>query len=505
MAAEPAQANHANSADSNTTRARIARVEHGLEPLSLGATEHAMHLDVASLMRLNNDPGLSVAVIDHYQVVWAKAYGSINPAGKRPVTTRTLFQAGSISKPVTTAGMLALVNQGLLSLDEDVNAKLQSWKVPENELTKTQKVTLRRLASHTAGLTVEGFPGYDVDAALPNLVQILDGQPPANSPAIRVDFVPGSKSRYSGGGVAIEQQLMIDVTGESFPDLMKRLVLDKIGMGDSTYLEPLPEAWAVRTATGTYADGRPVHGRWHVYPEMAAAGLWTTPTDLARFAIEVAQAKNGSSHKVLPPTLAREMLTAQPGTDGDGALGFFVSSEKPGDFQHSGVDEGFQAFLLMNADTGQGIVVMANSANGIPVGMEYIHSVAREYAWRNMPGDRSEARQLVLIAKLRGVDRALSAYEAFKLSADVEKHPDEHVLDMLGYRLLQGGQTQSAIRALEKNATEYPHSADVYASLGVAYAAAGKSEPAVAAFKKSLGIDPDNQDAKDGLKKLSTK
>src|SRR6266704_996806 len=207
-------------------------------------------------------------------MAWAKGYGVAEPGGKVPVTTRTLFQAGSISKPVAAAAMLALVEQGKLSLDEDVNMKLKSWKVPENEFTKEQKVTLRRLASHTAGLTVHGFPGYDVDEKVPTLVQIFNGEKPANTDAIRVDFVPGTEERYSGGGVTIEQQLMMDVSGKQFPVLMKETVLDKIGMSDSSYEQPLPPARAAMTAGGVYADGKPVHGKWHVYPEMAAAGMW---------------------------------------------------------------------------------------------------------------------------------------------------------------------------------------------------------------------------------------
>jgi CubicO group peptidase (beta-lactamase class C family) len=170
---------------------------------------------------------------------------------------------------------------------------LKSWKVPENEFTKDQKVTLRRIMSHTAGLTVHGFPGYDVDSPLPTLVEILKGEKPANTDPIRVDTVPGTKSRYSEGGVTIEQQLIMDVTGKQFPALVRELVLDRIGMNDSSYEQPLPAARASMTAGGTYGDGRPVHGKWHVYPEMAAAGLWTTPTDLAKFAIEIALSKQG--------------------------------------------------------------------------------------------------------------------------------------------------------------------------------------------------------------------
>jgi CubicO group peptidase (beta-lactamase class C family) len=256
---------------------RLQRVEHTVVELPGSPGESPLQLSLAELMKTFNVPGLSIAVIENYKIVDAKGYGVIAPGSSTPVTTKTLFQAGSISKPVAATGALFLVGQGKLSLDEDVNKKLTTWKVPENEFTQTEKVTLRRLMSHTAGLTVHGFPGYDVDAVVPSVVQVLNGEKPANTDPIRVDIVPGTKSRYSGGGVTIEQLLMMDVTGKQFPALMRELVLDKIGMTDSSYEQPLPSARAAMTAGGAYADGKPVHGKWHIYPEMAAAGLWTTP------------------------------------------------------------------------------------------------------------------------------------------------------------------------------------------------------------------------------------
>jgi CubicO group peptidase (beta-lactamase class C family) len=504
FAADEPTTSPAPSPRSDSPNVRAARIESGIEPLSIGTKEPALKLDLRQLMKLHSDPGLSIAVIDGYKIAWAKAYGVTEAAGRFPVTTRTLFQAGSISKPVAATAMLALVEKGKLSLDEDVNARLKSWKVPENEFTKDQKVTLRRLASHTAGLTVHGFPGYDIDATLPTLVQIFNGEPPANTPPIRVDFIPGSLSRYSGGGITIEQQVMMDVSGETFPNLVKSTVLDKIGMADSSYMQPLPPTWAIKTCSGTYADGKPVHGKWHVYPEMAAAGLWTTPTDLAKFAIDTALSKQGRSNKVLSQTTVREMLTAQPATEGEVGLGFFVPKQHSGEFQHNGADEGFQALLVMNADTGQGAVVMANSDNGILVALEYIHGIAKEYRWANMPAERSVARQLVLIAKIKGVDAALESYDELKTVSDQKKHPDEHVLAMLGDRLLQAGKTEDAIKALEKNATEYPDSASAYESIGEACAAAGQKERAIRSFEKALKIDPTNTNAKDQLKKLTS-
>jgi CubicO group peptidase (beta-lactamase class C family) len=418
--------------------------------------------------------------------------------GKAPVTTKTLFQAGSISKPVAATGMLAMVQQGKLSLDEDVNAKLKTWKVPENEFTKEQKVTLRRLASHTAGLTVHGFPGYDVDDKLPTLVEIFNGEKPANTAPIRVDFVPGTKERYSGGGVTIEQQVMMDVTAKPFPALMKETVLDKIGMSDSSYQQPLPGSWATRTATGTYRDGKAVRGKWHVYPEMAAAGLWTTPTDLAKFAIEIALSKRGKSNKVLSQQTTEEMLT--PVLEGAG-LGFFVSKDRPGEFGHNGADEGFQALLVMNADTGQGAAIMANSDNGILVASELLRGIAKEYGWKYVE-KRGPYEELLLTAKLGGADAVLERCDELKSAGGTGQPLPEFVLNAVGYDFLRDGKTDEAIRLFRRNVQEYPESANVWDSLGEAYAAAEKKDLAIENYQKSLELNPKNENAKERLKKL---
>jgi CubicO group peptidase (beta-lactamase class C family) len=479
-----------------SVEARI-RVEQGIEPLEFKKGEAPLALDLAQVMQLANDPGLAVAVIDGFKIAWAKGYGFTELAGTRRVTAKTLFQAASISKPVTAMGMLALVQQGKLSLDEDVNAKLKTWKIPENEFTREQKVTLRRLASHTAGLTVSGFPGYDVDEKLPTLVQIFNGEKPANTPPIHVDVVPGTKEQYSGGGVTIEQQVMTDATGMPFATLMKQLVLDRISMKDSTYEQPLPVAWAARTATGTYTDGKPVRGRWHVYPEMAAAGLWTTPTDLAKFAIEIALSKHGRSNKVLSQRAVQEMVTAQPNTD-DSGIGFGLPTQQPGVFAHNGANEGFQALLAMNADTGQGIAIMANSDNGILVAEELRRTVAKEYSWKYPPEPRWVGDQLTLVAQLKGTDVALARFDELKADG---KSPGEEALNQVGYRMLRGN-TTDAIKVFSKNVREYPRSANAYDSLGDAYAAAGENEIAIENYKKALKIDPANEKANKQLKKL---
>lgn len=352
-------------------------------------------VNVQKLMAAYKVPGLSFAVINDFKIVSAQGLGVTDAGGTTPVTPRTLFQAGSISKPVATMGALALIEEGKLSLDEDVNRELKSWKVPDNEFTKEQKVTLRRIMSHSAGVTGHGFPGYAVNEPRPTLIQILNGAKPANTPPVKVDFEPGTRWRYSGGGVLIEQQLMIDVTGKPFPEIMRETVFNKIGMIDSIYEQPLPPSRAATAASGTYANGKAVVGRWHIYPEMAAAGLWTTPSDLAKLAIDVALSKRGQSNRVLSQSMAAEMLKVQmPRVEeialGDEqhrdrmGLGFFLGDEtRPDLFGHIGDDEGFQAMMIMFADSGKGAVVMANSQHGIMLGDFLLEQIAKDYSWKN--------------------------------------------------------------------------------------------------------------------------
>ena len=477
---------------------RLQRVEDTAVELSGESGEAPLRLGLAELMKTFNVPALSLAIIENYKIVDTKAYGVIAPGSNTPVTTKTLFQAGSISKPVAATGALALVERGKLSLDEDVNTKLTSWKVPENEFTRSDKVTLRRLMSHTAGLTVHGFPGYDIDAPIPSVVQVLNGEKPANTDPIRVDIVPGTKERYSGGGITIEQLLMIDVTGKQFPPLMRELVLDKIGMSDSSYEQPLPPVRAALTAGGAYADGKPVHGKWHIYPEMAAAGLWTTPTDLAKFAIEIALSKQGKSNRVLSQKTTQEMLT--PVKD-EAGLGFFLEKDNPGQFGHNGDDEGFQALLTMNADTGSGIAMMADSENGISVMQYLLRRVAKEYSW-NYKTEQDLGSDLLLVSKIKGTAAALARYDNLKQSKDGASQIHEAVLNNLGYRLLFSGKEQDAILVFRKNVSEYPQSSNVYDSLGEAYMKAGQKDLAIQDYEKSLQLDPKNNNAVEQLKKL---
>jgi len=489
-----------NTKESGQTSARLQRVESMAVELPAVPGETPLRLSLAELMKAYNVPGLSIAVIENFKIVDVKGYGVIAPESSSPVTPKTLFQAGSISKPVAATGALWMVEHGQLSLDEDVNKKLMTWKVPENEFTTTEKVTLRRLMSHTAGTTVHGFPGYDVDAPLPALVQIFNGEKPANTEPIRVDTVPGTKWRYSGGGVTVEQQLIIDVSGKPFPTFMRETVLDKIGMSESSYEQPLPPARAPMTAGGAFQDGKAVHGKWHVYPEMAAAGLWTTPTDLAKFAIEIGLSKRGKSNRVLSEKMTEEMLTS---VMNDVGLGFFLDKDNPGQFGHSGADAGFQALLTMNADNGNGVAMMVDSDNGIHVMDALLRRVAKEYGWnyKIQPDNGSEG--LFLLTKLKGLPAAFACYDELKKQAGAV---DERRLNALGYHLLYSGMgrdmEQDAVQVFQKNVQEYPQSSNVYDSLGEAYMKVGQTDLAIQNYETSLQLNPKNDNAVRQLQKL---
>jgi CubicO group peptidase (beta-lactamase class C family) len=336
---------------------------------------------IAERMKQLHVPGVSVAVINHGQIEWAKGYGLADSQAKTPVTPETLFEAGSVSKPIAAMAALKLVEEGKLNLDRDVNSQLKSWKVPENKFTKQHVVDLRGILSHTAGFTIHGFPGYVVGKPIPTLIQILDGErPPANTRPVRVDKVPGKGFRYSGGGVTVMQQLVIDVTGQPFPQVAHDLVLAPLAMTSSTYEQPLPAAWASRAASGYTRQGKPFTGRWHVYPEMAAAGLWTTPSDVARYAIEVQRAHEGKSSKVLSHKMVEEMLTPQGG--GPVGLGPFISGTgKSRRFGHGGDDAGFVCKFVADFDGGQGAMVMTNSDSGGQLCEEILNGIAVAYGW----------------------------------------------------------------------------------------------------------------------------
>lgn len=332
-------------------------------------------------MQRRNIPGLSIAVMDSGKIVLARGYGVTVRGGNAPVTAATRFQAGSISKPVTAVGVMRLVERGQLQLDRDVNEYLRSWKVPDTVVAAGEKVTVRGLLSHSAGVGVHGFDGYASTVVPPTLLQVLDGVKPANSPAIRIEQRPGARHRYSGGGYTILQQLLIDVTRQPFDEYMMREVLAPVDMTASTFTQPLPPSLVPDAATGHLPDGTSVPGGWHVYPEMAAAGLWTTPTDLAKFALGLYQSVRREPAALLQPEGARQMLSYQR-NDFMGLGVFLRGNNDRLEFSHNGRDEGFDAAMTATT-SGQGVVIMMNANDDSDIMGRIQRIVARMYEWPN--------------------------------------------------------------------------------------------------------------------------
>ena len=327
------------SSNSSDFEQRIQRIASGLRPGNVIAGEPPMKL--ADRMNKLHVPGVSIAVI-HGGAIDARGFG-VAAIGGAPVTPETLFQAGSISKPVSAVAVLALVQAGKLDLDADVNLSLKNWKIPANSFTA--KVTLRRLLNHSAGISVSGFPGYPAGAPIPSLRDILNGALPANTAPIVVEHEPGTQFNYSGGGYTIVQQLLVDVTGQPFPKLLEDVVLKPFLMKHSSFIQPLPKSDAESAATPYGATGKPVPGGPHTYPKLAAAGLWTTPNDIAHFALRLLAARNDRDTSVLSQSTTLEML--EPGL-GDYGLGPIVRGISPHRrFLHNGVNDGFVNVMVV--------------------------------------------------------------------------------------------------------------------------------------------------------------
>ncbi|GAB3569590.1 hypothetical protein GCM10027578_24280 [Spirosoma luteolum] len=356
---------------------RIRQVETGLMPAVQLAGQPDQHYALADRMRHFRVPAVSIALVNNGQVEWARAYGFLSSDSTRPANAQTLFQAASISKPISAMGALKLVEQGKLHLDTAINRYLTSWQVPSSPFTAARPITLRGLLSHSAGLTVHGFSGYQAGRPVPTLVQILTGQPPANSPAVVSDTMPGLRWSYSGGGYVLLQQALEDVTGQPLATFMQQTVLAPLGMTHSTFEQPLPTSLTANAAIGHFANGRPIAGNWRTHPEQAAAGLWTTPSDLARYLIEVQQAYNNRSNRVLSSATTRTMMTPQVGDQG---LGPGLDTTQ-GAFGHSGGNVGYRCLLYAFTPSGQGAVVMTNSDAGMDLVNEIFRSIAHTYHW----------------------------------------------------------------------------------------------------------------------------
>ncbi|MFC4164875.1 serine hydrolase [Epilithonimonas zeae] len=447
-------------------------------------------------MAFYNMNAVSIAVIKDYKVEWSKAYGYADVAENRKATPQTLFQAASISKSINSLGQLKLVEQGKLGLDDDINNYLKSWKFPYDSVSKGKKISIANLLSHKAGLSVHGFGGYQKGKELPTIIQILDGQKPANSPAVRSVFEPGTKFQYSGGGTTISQLILENTTGEKYEDYMWKNVLTPLGMNESSYNQP-PSQDKEKLLATAYNNGKEVKGKYHIYPEKAAAGLWTNPNDLAKYIIETQLSLLGKSNKVL----SKEMSVKRV----ENNYGVFLNDFKDTKyFAHSGGNEGFVCYYIGSVEDGNGLVVMTNG-NNFKLIDEILLSIASLNQWKNYPIEPQKESIALTIRKecLKNVDKGIALYKELKRTKPNDYNfSNENELNELGYEFLRDNQLDTALKIFDLNVNEFPKSGNVYDSRGEAYF--NKKEYALSKkdYQKSLELDPANHNAKEMVLKI---
>ncbi len=371
-----------SSNEADDVQSRISEVEKSLIAAVVNTGSEPVGMSMSDRMQHFQVPGVSIAVINNGEIEWAKGYGVTEAGGTQEITTDTVFQAASVSKPVSVTGIMLLAQAGVIDITRNVNDYLTSWRLADNDLTETNKATVQRLMSHTGGTNVSGFAGYTVGSAIPTLLQVLNGAPPADTEPIRVIYEPGTRYSYSGGGMEVLQQMAEDVTRMPFRSYMKNNVFDKLDMNSSDFVQPMAGPLAARAAKGHDMSGVMIPGGWRIYPELIAAGLWTTPSDLATLLIEVQKAATSDEGALLTQETANRILTPQPNTNSAMGLGFALLNGKGGlIFNHSGSVFGYKSYVTVYRDRGQGIAIMMNGDNGYALMMEVVRSVAKVYGW----------------------------------------------------------------------------------------------------------------------------
>ena len=371
-------------AHTDTTNDLIKKVENGLIT-NVVYIEGDATSSIEDRMEHYGVPGVSIAVIHNGEIVWARGYGVMDTKSKSPVTEETLFQASLLSMPVTAIGALRLVEQNKVTLDGNINNYLKSWQLPDNEFTKEKKATLKNLLNGTAGINLHAIAGYHTDESVPTLIQVLNGTPPVKNDPIRINREVESELDISAGAYAIIQQMMIDVQGREFPELMNELVLQPLEMNNSNFNQELSAEQLKIAAMGHLTDGSIVKD---TYPVMAANGLWTTASDLAKFVINIQQSLKDYNGKGLSKDMTELMLTPSKyksiyWPDFKYGLGLSIENiEKDTYFGHHGWSGGFFDLMKAHRDKGYGVVVLANST--VPAfNNEVIRAVALAYDWDN--------------------------------------------------------------------------------------------------------------------------
>ena len=438
--------------------ARIHIFESSLRPAVSIAGDPEPHWTLQERMAHWKVPAVGIAVVRDGKLAWARGYGVLQAGGKERANTETMFSVGSVSKVGAAAMTLRMVDAGLLDLDRDVNRYLTRWQIPANAFTDLRPVTLRGILSHSAGLTVHGFPDFQPGEALPTVIDTLEGRPPARHEPVRVVFTPGAQFRYSGGGITVEQLVVEEASGMDFPGAARHYVFDPLGMRRSTYENPLPDRYG-NIAKAHDAEGRPtaLPRGYEAMPEMAASGLWTTPSDYAKLVIALIESYRGGPDRFLRTSTARQMMT-EVGRSPAG-LGPFLSGIGPTRrFSHGGANDSYRAWMEGHLATGNGVVIFTNGANGEQLYPELRRAVAVAEGWGAALSDHVSISALEIPAG--ELDEAVGVYEISAPASTLEFRqrsdmPAYHVSRREGNLYLATNERAKGSRLLPQDASHF--------------------------------------------------
>ncbi|EKD82556.1 MAG: beta-lactamase [uncultured bacterium] len=337
--------------------------------------------ELKNLLKKHNVAGISFAVLRDFHFAYAQCEGFINNESQEPLWPDSLFQGASISKILSAVLTMILVEKGKLDLDKPVKKNLKSWKLLENEWTKNTPVTIRHILSHFSGINVPTYRGFFKEDPIPTFKDVLDGIESCDAPAVIVEKPVDEQFSYSTGAFAVLQMVLEDVTNESFETLVQRELLQPLNMHRTLFAQPLPLHLSGNAACGHRSAGELVPGNWFVYPTQAGSGVWTTPTDLAKFALHLQKILLGDLSGLLQLPRLREMIS--PYREPFFGLGFALYNDKgPGmSFGHTGNTEGYRSMFIAHESSGCGAFILANSDNADPVIKEIINQIARSEGW----------------------------------------------------------------------------------------------------------------------------
>ena len=447
-------------------------------------------------------PGAAVAVIENGQIIMAQGFGTADVGRKLPVTDATLFNIGSSSKSVSAWGAMRLVDEGRIGMDDSVERRLSRWHLPPSSFP-ADGVSLRRLLSHTAGLSVSGYRGWGPDDVIPSLEQSLSGQD-NGAGAVSIVSVPGSGWSYSGGGYTLMQLLLEEVSGRHFADYMRDAVLRPLGMSDSNFaLTPKVLGKAAR-AYDELGEETPTPR----FAELAAAGMYTTIQDMACYAL--ASIGDARASQVIKPTTLDLMTTPAPATDGRWGLGYAIQAAGQGfpdgieRVGHDGGNRGWQTFFWVSRAQRDGLIVLTNGSDGWNVSNQLVADWMEWKTGRQLPIPKSIGASILRPLHEQGIPAALARYRQLKTTAAKDYIFNARELNRIGYALLHRGRVEDAIQIWEFNAGEYPDDWNVHDSLGDGYAAAGptRAKDAIASFRRSLTLNPENAHALEMIERI---